>query len=403
MNRGTGVLMKMTSLALIGAAILYLPQTLFSATGGAQPPVYGGDTAYRAVSGNQAASPMPAHARPDYRSYPQWRYRQPASSYRFRPWSGEARGRVSTAPAHHPAAPEVRSVSYWGGAPVVRDRLSRLPANAQMRMNDRIGTHDRPWMQPAPVGYNDRYRSMGYRFRPQNGPSSSHDDTRPIYRSLQVKIPSNYVFRPLNPIRHASAPAAVARQRHPMPYPAMPYPDARFRPFNPYPAQPVPMNRYAYSGYPEGAWYGAMPRPLPAPGWGLPHWRPTSPYYAQGVRSPYGFRPRPEPFPGERVPAGAYNRFARREMMPPPRYTYGVRDWRFQPYRYQARYPYPAAGQTAFRPATAPARRNRYGVDWYDGRGDSDGAWYKLPQGSWPAVTQRWPDGASTLPGDETY
>jgi hypothetical protein len=36
-----------------------------------------------------------------------------------------------------------------------------------------------------------------------------------------------------------------------------------------------------------------------------------------------------------------------------------------------------------------PSMPNRYGVDWYDGMGDGEGAWYKLAgQQEWPRVSQ---------------
>jgi hypothetical protein len=36
---------------------------------------------------------------------------------------------------------------------------------------------------------------------------------------------------------------------------------------------------------------------------------------------------------------------------------------------------------------------NRHGVDWYDGMGDGEGAWYKFAgQQEWPRVTQHLPD-----------
>jgi hypothetical protein len=38
------------------------------------------------------------------------------------------------------------------------------------------------------------------------------------------------------------------------------------------------------------------------------------------------------------------------------------------------------------------AAPNRHGVDWYDGMGDGEGAWYKLTgQQAWPRVSQYLP------------
>ncbi|MEJ2590693.1 MAG: hypothetical protein P8178_04690 [Candidatus Thiodiazotropha sp.] len=397
--------MKMTSMVLLGAAILYLPQVAVSA-GGMQTRADGSRFTYRPLP---AAYPQPpANHRPDYRAYPQWRYGRPdRAAYRFRPWDGDERAQAAFRPAAPAAAPAAASVSYWGGLPVNHARFVRPPAYPQNRMSGPRGAAYPGWMPPASVASAERYRAAGYRFRPLPGATPPGQEGRLVYRPLQVKIPEHYIFRPLNPLRHTSVPAAVAQRQLQAPeaYPAMPYPDARFRSFNPYPAQPWPMNRYAYRGYPA-PWdgYAAAPRPWPAPAWAMPRVTPMPPYYARGMGSPERFPPRPAPFPRERARNDGYYRFAQRGMMPPPRYTYGSPDWRYQPYRQRSRMPYPDAGRMAFRPPRTPARLNPYGVDWYDGRGDGDGAWYKLPQESWPAVSQRWEDDAgSSLPWDETY
>ena len=404
--------MKMTSMVLLGAAILYMPQVAVSA-GGMQTRADGSRFTYRPLP---ATYPQPpANGRPDYRAYPQWRYARPdRTAYRFRPWDGDER---RTQSAFRPVAPAPAPgfVSYWGGLPVNHARLPRHPANTQSRMSGPRGAAYPGWMPPVPVASAEHYRAPGYRFRPMQAASPPGQDGRLVYRPLQVNIPEHYIFRPLNPLRHTSVPAAVAqRQFHApeaypampypaMSYPAMSYPDAQFRPFNPYPVRPWPMNRYAYGGYPA-PWggYAAVPQPWPAPAWATPRVTPMPPYYAHGMGAPERFPPRPEPFP-ERARNDGYYRFAQRGMMPPPRYTYGAPDWRYQPYRQRSRMPYPDDARMAFRPPGPPARLNPYGVDWYDGRGDGDGAWYKLPQGSWPAVTQRWDEGGSTLSWDETY
>jgi hypothetical protein len=50
--------------------------------------------------------------------------------------------------------------------------------------------------------------------------------------------------------------------------------------------------------------------------------------------------------------------------------------------------PYPGMQYAMQRPY-AP---NRYGVNWYDGHGDGEGAWYQLAgQQAWPRVSQYLP------------
>jgi hypothetical protein len=62
-------------------------------------------------------------------------------------------------------------------------------------------------------------------------------------------------------------------------------------------------------------------------------------------------------------------------------YQYGMRPGTYP----RMATPYPGMQQAILR-AEIP---NRYGVDWYDGQADGEGAWYKLAgQGEWPRVSQ---------------
>lgn len=394
--------MKMTSWVLLGACTLCLPQYAVSANGWAVQQSYADTMAYQPP---RTFSSSPDYGRPAYRPMRQWQREIPSrSQYRFRPLEGDNRqGRVSVNRVDAPVAPAARSVSYWGGAPAARGRFANRPASGNGRIADRMSHAYRPWARPLPVRAGNPYQSSQYRFRPMEKAQFARDYRQPQYRSLQVQIPAHYVFRPLNPIRRSAAPA-VSQRAYRAPYPYMPYPNAGYRPVYPYPVQPLPMSRYAYGGgYPtEAGWYGAAPA-ISAPGWRTPYRPAMPPYYAQGMGSPARFRALPEPLPGTSARRNGYPGPAHRQMVPPPRYTYESPYWRWHYRPLPQTSGYPAAGQTAFRPVRSPERLNRFGTDWYDGRGDDEGAWYKLTSESLPAVTQQWADDGSILPEGETY
>jgi hypothetical protein len=395
--------MKMTPLVLLGVCTLCLTQYAFCANVRSEPHAYAHATAYRSAAA--AYAPPPYYGRPAYQSSPQWQRQMPSQSrYRFRPWSGDRRwGEPSVSRVNAPVAPANRSVSYWGGVPAARAQFVNRPEDGK-RQTGRMRPAYRPWMTPVPGRPANPYQAQHYRFRPMEGARFGHDDGQPRYRSLQVQIPERYVFRPLNPMRRSTAPITVSHQPYRAPYPYMPYPNAGYRPVYPYPVQPLPMHRYAYGGYPAaGGLYGAAPA-IPVPGWRVPYVSAMPPYYAQGMSSPNRLRPLPEPLPSSTARRHGYYGPAYREMAPPPRYTYESPNWgnqRYRPWSWTGGQP--AAGQTASRPVQPHAKLNRYGTDWYDGRGDGEGAWYQLTEESSPAVTQQWGDDGSILPEGETY
>lgn len=247
------------------------------------------------------------------------------------------------------------------------------------------GYRFRPWQKPAPQAYRQQDRiavqaaRSGYRFRPLP-PIQRAVMAQPVrYRPLRIQIPNRYVFRPLKP---------AARRRPPMPeqrpVAATPtaYPPAA-RHYAYYPNRPWPNSRNMAGGYPAAPWTNAW-RAYPPPSWISPQRRYPYPM-AQGVNplpryqsGPYRWR-EPTPMPGY-PPRYVWRRPDRAFAPPPPAWH----DWRVPSPGYGW------VGRTAQRPPLPPARQNRYGTDWYDGRGDDDGAWYRLLLQSSPAVSQSW-------------
>lgn len=226
-----------------------------------------------------------------------------------------------------------------------------------------------------------------YRFRPRREGGTLRRPVQPRYLP-PVTIADHYRFRPLNP----------AKRRFPAPRPTYGWP----------PAPPVvpPLRR--------GPVYGGFPPVMPGP-----RWR-GRPFYAGGLsgregryggalagtvpQSPYRRPVEPprlskRPYPGRR-----FRPPAPRHGMPPFRYArFNPGGWGMPPFAYgmpaSARYreggpltPWGPGcrrpGKAVYRPLQAPSGIKRYGVDWYDGRGDEAGAWYKLATESWPAVSR---------------
>ncbi len=294
--------------------------------------------------------------------------------YRFRPWTERESELIRQRSAPYPMQP----VSMpWGAPP---------------RGNPSAAAIGR-WAPPE------------YRFRPmdpQQPNPAGPKQTGYVYRPMQIEIPGQYVYRPLNPVKKAPCP----EYRPPMPAPIPRYVGSPM----------IPPAGYAFGGFPT----------YPQPPMGL-RAQPQSRYvYANPYNRPR-FRPQP---PSDRYVA----HYPGVNRMPAPGYVY--REPRSRPYRgYPSQYawrpedrepgfdrrlstrsgPYSAfrgpvdlwmrrgpawgsqgLGQAAPPPRMPPNRpdgrdmvQNRYGVDWYDGRSDGEGAWYKLVESKeWPRVTQ---------------
>lgn len=258
-----------------------------------------------------------------------------------------------------------------------------------------------PGFRPYPAAVNTAYqshypdmRASGYRFRPW-APTQQARIERPVrYQPLPMKIPDRYVFRPLNPVARPAKPMPV--QPPPMPaqpqppgYPALAYPwtGGGYYPYAYSPNRLWPYYPHRARSYTTEPWAGAVtayrqPERFPAR-----HAYP--PASAQGANRMPRFRP--WSYPGwER----AHNRpYVPRYALQRPirRYPSPVPPWGFDSAAAMTPYPgHNAAERTAQRPPIPPSRVNRYGTDWYDGRGDDDGAWYRLAMEKAPTVSQSW-------------
>jgi hypothetical protein len=265
----------------------------------------------------------------------------------------------------------------------------------------------RPWAgqnQPpvAQQAYNayPTQHPLGYRFRPthdaeQRALQRSVATPAVAYRPASITIPDHYVYRPLNPVKRVK-PRTYANNIPPA-YPAIPnygyrayYQMPNRQPSRatrqvPQRAQPAP--RYVY-GDGDGRYLGHKFRADPRV------------YQAQAYTRPIQ---RMNPMPGyayNRWPAQLRFRPTRQLRMPQPNYAY------LQANRYPARtqsYPVMAAPRSYY-PATMPQGYTSWQtrseprvsstpnqVDWYDGRSDGEGAWYKLAQQqNWPEVSHNW-------------
>lgn len=259
---------------------------------------------------------------------------------------------------------------------------------------------DPSWRQ---VGQNPGHRPYKplprYRFRPWDNQQPSQTPARRTYRPVQFDIPNHYVYRPLNPVKYKQP-----RVRHwawsapPQSYGYLPPEPARYRPY-PYPPQrmapPPPASRYVYGGRlrPAPIHYPAHPM---GPNIGAPAaWSAPMPRYTRNMDfNRPRFRPQAQPRPvGYRLSNQGRSGIAR--------YSYPVRSghpamayqWRYPERGHLSTHPRPHIPQPVMGIATRRAATpNRYGVDWYDGRSDGDGAWYKLAeQKAWPQVSQHWP------------
>ncbi|MCG8488996.1 MAG: hypothetical protein MI756_16100 [Chromatiales bacterium] len=267
----------------------------------------------------------------------------------------------------------------------------------------------RPWSgerQPTPQKARPSYSAFnpmqqphqGYRFRPmkqtQATPPAAVASPAVAYRPANITIPDHYVYRPLNPVKKAKPSVYANNTSRAYPH----FPRYGYGAYRPMPARPTahPVNP------------GVIDRPLPTPRY----------VYGSGLHSGHKFRPdhrvyaptaygRPMPTMNP-MPGYAYNRWpqplrfrpAPQFRVPQPAYAY------LPPNRYPGMvHHYPAGGTPWGRYAapmaqhypnwqTQPERHagsDSKRVNWYDGRSDGEGAWYKLTQQqNWPQVSQNW-------------
>ncbi len=305
-------------------------------------------------------------------------------------YSADGRGVPATFPGHYsPAA--INENQGWVYQPRQPVAATRSATSGQALTERAPGYRFRPWQRPT-AGLQQGAPSAApavlsrYRFRPMP-PAQQVPVEQPVrYRPLQIRIPDRYVFRPLKP---------TARQRPPLPdqSPSGFPPVSRHLPggaYSPYVYNPYaswPNFPYAAGNHHRVPWTNAR-RAYPMPGWTPPrHGYPSR--FAQGLNRPPRVRNWPYPVRYQAPRSWYPPRYAWRQPLPPAPPPVAV--W---PYgRGVPLAPYPTHGvwqRTAQRPPPPPARFNRYGTDWYDGRSDGDGAWYRLVLESEPTVSQFW-------------
>lgn len=253
------------------------------------------------------------------------------------------------------------------------------------------------------AGYPGQGTDNRYRFRPMEAAQKRSAPLRWTYRPAQIEIPNHYVYRPLN-ARQARASVTQQRRSRPVPPGLGDYAyntrAPRFYPYGRFGA-PTPGSippyfaPYRYPSAQNPAWTA---RPgLTYPGYGndvaaypVPRRAAVPRYSANMPYSGYRFRPRGQSGPQRYRYRDQRARYAVNPYAPPPNhprympgqaYAYG----RYRGWSPPVGLPAPGMEQAMWRPVVP----NRYGIDWYDGQADGEGAWYKLAeQREWPRVSQ---------------
>jgi hypothetical protein len=260
--------------------------------------------------------------------------------------------------------------------------------------------------------------AQGYRFRPlpQRPQRPVSQPARVTYRPADIKIPGHYVYRPINPVKKTQT-AKYSSSRIPA-LPSAPYygyipPPPSMMPIAPvYGYTPYQPRNYVPSAEPQTR---SMSRPQPRARYVYGHepyqglrFRPVAqtyrhPYYSHRYdmnrmppfslshwRDRLRFRPSPEfDRRNYRPPNQAYV-----QAYYPPGYAYPYMAYnRLVPFWAQPGASYPQPFSTGDGIADNFNAYQGRGIDWYDGRSDGDGAWYKLTeQAQWPPrISQTWP------------
>jgi hypothetical protein len=430
--------MKYQGWMLLFAGLLAVPQLACAAEGwGAPAPDLGRySPASLQPSEHYRYRPYtpPVNA-PHVPRYAGWQAPIAGYGYRFRPWERPSRMRPLANRFSGRGMP-----SYWGGMPS-RDYQNAPPYPGTTQFQPSWRTAQTGWpirgavpmaaaqdYSVAPPGVNQSYPQYHFRPLPANRQAQVEKSVR--YRPLQIQIPDRYVFRPLNPV---ARPAPQARPMQPIHYPAMPYPDSMagvpVATYYSMPSRPLayPQNRVRPSPTPvmaSGPYGPSVPYPYPpvfaqnanmAPGYRplypqrqvaqgqrQPRHYPYPPVFAQNANRAPGVRslhPQRQVAQSQRQPRLG-RRYAQRysyrtHSLPPP--SHRVLRERMPARAFPA---YRVSQSTPQQPPVPVARLNPYGTDWYDGRGDGEGAWYRLVVESAPAVSQAWEPVSS---GEQTY
>jgi hypothetical protein len=241
------------------------------------------------------------------------------------------------------------------------------------------------WRPATPVDYRGfpaKAAGSQYRFRPMDRQRRAAAPMKWTYRPSRIDIPNHYVYRPLR-VKHnrnATDQRISNAPRVPGTYDYGFKPrDSRYHGYRPFRAPSYDAYRY----HDRNQRYAAE--------------RSTGRYTGQPMARRYSYlRDYSASRYAGRMPSGGY---VFRPLDRPGRDAYRYRG---QPRRYSAN-PYPVPGYqhrvpgwdyryAMQQPIQRPNMPNRYGVDWYDGRGDGEGAWYQLAgQQEWPRVSHYSP------------
>ncbi|MES9816012.1 MAG: hypothetical protein ACH255_07100 [Candidatus Thiodiazotropha sp.] len=261
----------------------------------------------------------------------------------------------------------------------------------------------RPAAQSARAGQLKYGPNSQYRFRPMEQERQREAPPRWTYRPAQLEIPNHYVYRPLKVQQRRNHTDQQRQRRSAVPgmqdYGPNPWDPVRYgydRSWMPMPgsaSSPYDPYRYldSYNQYSAAQSNGRYLWRGDRVGYPVPRGYTAPRYSGHGPFTGHRFRP---------LKRSGWDRYRYRGM--PDRYAVGS----YPVANYQWRRPDWANYDTMRRewqpqmamsyPGPHPMRRpdapNRYGVNWYDGRGDGEGAWYKLAgQREWPRVSQYLP------------
>lgn len=318
------------------------------------------------------------------------------SSYRFRPWQGDSD------PSHRGTRYSWRHAAnrpqnaWWGNAPMPGYAL--YPQYQQP--HNSVSSESAKWRMRAPV-YQGNTTTNGFKYRSQDVQQQMDNPLKWTYRPAQLQIPNHYVYRPLRVVKQQQQPSQQRMQplsRQILPAynyapgdPAI-YGRAGYRPH--YVEQNLPSKRYVYgnNSYAQ-VWPQYTAPSMPSTGYSVPWTSPVSRYTGRAGFNRPRFRPLITSGSVSYHHPGQRNRFVQNFYPAPPGYPVVDNRWRYPigmnnvwPPRINTPYPMPGV---ATQPASLPSR---YGVDWYDGHSDGDGAWYKLAERQeWPRVSQYVP------------
>lgn len=324
-------------------------------------------------------------------------------SYSFRPWKGYA-GRHKSLVSRMPNTSPAPYKRPDNGAYAMPTNIYNPGSQGAQGAAVPKQFYWRPAAQSARAGYLKYGPNSQYRFRPMERERLREAPPRWTYRPAQLEIPNHYVYRPLK-VQQPSNYMDQQRRRSPA-VPGMQ--DYGYNPWDPmrngYDRSWMPMPGLTSSHYDpyryldrynqlsvahsndRYRWRGdSVGYPIPR-GYAAPRYTGQTPFTGHRFRplkrpvwDGYRYRGMPDRYAAGSYPAANY------QWRRPGWANYDTMRREWQP---QMAMSYPGMSH----PMRRPDVPNRYGINWYDGRGDGEGAWYKLAgQQEWPRVSQYLP------------